>query len=153
MRRLLTNTDFLAGGLFVLFGALFFLSSARFERGSANQMGPGYFPQLLSAALLLMGVIQVVRSARSSGGESASPSAFSVRPVLFVLAAMIVFAATLERIGLVLAAILLVTVAGVVAPGRRWFEVAAAAIGLAAFSALVFVKGLGVYIPLWPELP
>ncbi|MBM6596547.1 tripartite tricarboxylate transporter TctB family protein [Microvirga pudoricolor] len=153
MRRLATSPDFLAGLAFVLFGIGFFAGSLNYEYGSVQEMGPGYFPRVLSASLLVLGLLQVIGAMREAGHGGSMASRLYVRPLIFVLGGMAVFAATLETFGIVVAAMLLVLVAGVVAPDRRWPEVALAAVLLAAFSALVFVKGLGVYMPIWPEMP
>ena len=131
-----------AGAIFVAFGVAFLAASVQFEIGSARQMGPGYFPFVLSVLLVVLGVSQIHVA-----------SAFrrtSARPALFVLGGLAVFAATLEPLGLVLATVLLVAIAGVVAQGRRWIEVGVPAAGLAGFSTVVFVRLLGLPIPVWP---
>jgi hypothetical protein len=150
VKRLATSPDFLAGLTFVLFGIGFFIGSLGYEYGSAQQMGPGYFPRVLSTGLLVLGLLQIVGSTRQEPSVMDRPRLY-VKPLIFVLGGMAIFAATLETFGIVVAAMLLVTIAGIVAPDRRWLEIAAAAAVLAAFSALVFVKGLGVYMPIWPE--
>ena len=161
MKRLLTRPEFLAGVIFTAFGAAFFAASAQFKIGSARQMGPGYFPLVLSAALVVLGAMQIVQSAlrhtrtEGRGPEERGPDndrpAVHIRPAVFVLGGLAAFASTMQPLGLIVASVLLVVIAAVVAQGRRWAEVAATAAVLALFSALVFVKLLGVPMPLWPE--
>src|SRR3546814_4259840 len=53
--------NFVAGALYVSFGALVAIGSASYDLGTAQRMGPGYFP--LALGLLLMGVgLLVARS-------------------------------------------------------------------------------------------
>ena len=84
MRR--TNKQELAAGLLLgAVGAAAILLSRADEMGSASQMGPAYFPTLLGAVLLLLGVLVVIRALRS--GPLPLPS-FAGRPLLLVLAAI-----------------------------------------------------------------
>jgi hypothetical protein len=151
MRRVQITPDLLAGLAFSLFGAGFLIASLHYEYGSAQQMGPGYFPRILSGSLLILGVFQIYQSIRSAGPEEVGWRLFSAKPLIFVLGGMAAFAATLETLGIVLASLILVLTAGIVAPEGRWKELLVASVILATFSALVFVKALGVYMPIWPE--
>jgi putative tricarboxylic transport membrane protein len=156
VKRPLTSGDFLAGAIFTVLGAAFFTASVQFEVGSARQMGPGFFPGVLAGTLMVLGTIQIVQSVRAHsrgeqcGGDRDRPAP-PVRPALCVLGGLAVFAFTLQPLGLIAAAVLLVVFAAVAIPGRRWVEVVAVAGVLACFSALVFVSLLGVPMPLWPE--
>ena len=161
-----------AGVIFAAFGVAFLAASLQLEIGSARQMGAGYFPVFISALLVVLGLTQIIqglRSNRTPAGRAVSgpPRGTPVgRAVLgpprgpdkvratvtlgFVLGGLALFAFTLETLGLVVATILLVVTAGVVAQGRRWNEVGITAAILALVSALVFVRLLGVQMPLWP---
>src|SRR3546814_8507158 len=59
--------NFVAGALYVSFGALVAIGSASYDLGTAQRMGPGYFP--LALGLLLMGVgLLVAASALGAAG-------------------------------------------------------------------------------------
>lgn len=149
--RALSRPDALAGMVFILLGGGFLAISAGYHGGSASEMGPGYFPRLLSLLLIALGLAQVLRTLFSAGGAGGEERpAFHFRPAVFVLGSMAVFALTLQSLGLILASTLLVLTAGTVAPGRRWAEVVIGSLVLAGFCAVVFVKALGVVMPLWP---
>ena len=49
-----------------------------------------------------------------------------------------------------MASLWLVIAGSLADPGGRWRTVLLLAAGLTAFGALVFVKALGVQVPLWP---
>ena len=75
---------------------------------------------------------------------------FYFRPLILIVAAVVVFGILLKPLGLVLALAILV---GVGAFGGFEFkakEVVILYVVLAIFSVLVFVKGLGLPIPIWP---
>jgi len=53
--------DFLTGVLFLFMGLLFYLYSRIYEFGTASNMGPGFYPSLVSGILVLLGIILVVK--------------------------------------------------------------------------------------------
>jgi hypothetical protein len=73
------------------------------------------------------------------------------RPVVFVAASLVIFGLSIERLGLVVSILLLVGVAAVAARGLRLLETLAAALVLIVLSWSIFILGLGLTIPVWPE--
>jgi len=76
---------------------------------------------------------------------------FHFRPLLLVLAAAIIFGYAMKPLGLVLSIALLVFVSALGGHEFKWKEVVVLYIFLAVFSVMVFVKGLSLPFPLWPE--
>jgi hypothetical protein len=114
--------------------------------GTAMRMGPGYVPMALSWCGLAFGAMLLVRALSVAGP---GVGAIAWRPLLAVTAAVAAFMA-IERLGLV-AAILAVTLISCIGDREtRWVQSFALAVLLAAFASLVFVKGLGLPMPLWP---
>jgi hypothetical protein len=72
------------------------------------------------------------------------------RPLAIVVAAIAIFALTLTRLGLAVALPLLIAAICAAGDRFRWREVVLVAAVLTAGSWAVFVKGLGLVIPLWP---
>ena len=64
---------------------------------------------------------------------------------------LLVFAFAMDRLGVVIATMLLVAVGSLAGREFRPFEVAASAIALALLTVVIFVWGLGLPIPVWPE--
>ena len=62
-----------------------------------------------------------------------------------------IFALALERLGLVIAILLLIGVGGLAARDLRPIETLAAALVLIVLSWAIFIFGLGLTIPVWPE--
>ena len=67
------------------------------------------------------------------------------------LAAIAFFGVTIERMGLVIALTGLVLIACAANRGTKFHEALALAFGSAVLSALLFVKALGLSIPIWPS--
>ena len=147
--RIRSPQDFWAG---VLFGGVG-LSAAvyaatHYTIGTAVRMGPAYFPIWVGGLIALLGAVLAIRSLRLDG--PALPP-IHWRPTLSIAAASIAYGYLLKPLGLVIATALLVV--GSAAGGHefRWREVLPLAAALAVFSLGVFVYGLGLPFPLWPE--
>lgn len=73
------------------------------------------------------------------------------RPLVAILASIALFAALFSTLGLVAACIGCVLVAGTATAPVRWAQLFLLGPVLAGFSALLFVKGLGLPFRLWPS--
>jgi hypothetical protein len=54
--------DLISGLLFVVIGVVFFWASMGYTIGTSSNMGPGFFPGLMSALLIFVGVLIFLRS-------------------------------------------------------------------------------------------
>ena len=72
-------------------------------------------------------------------------------PAHFCSSSLVIFALTIERAGMVLSILLLVGVGAFAARGLRPLETFAAAVVLILLSWSIFIVGLGLTIPVWPE--
>ena len=138
--------DFWTCVLYVLFGGIAFWIARDYGFGTASRMGPGYFPTVLSALLVLIGVISLVRSFI----VPAEPlGKFAVKAGFLVILATVLFGVLINRAGLIIALLALVLVSAAASEKFRFeWKAAAGLVVLIAFCALVFVKGLGVPMPL-----
>jgi hypothetical protein len=73
-----------------------------------------------------------------------------LRPLLFVLASVLVFGGLIEWSGLVPATIGMVLVAAAASTDTRWLETTIVGIVLAGAAVLIFVKGLGLTMKILP---
>ncbi len=146
MRSIRNPKDFYAGLIYIVFAAAGILIGRNYSFGTAGRMGPGYFPVVLSFVLLAFGVASVVRSFIQPGDPVGG---LAWKPILLVLGATALFGALIETAGLPIAMIVLVLMSAAASTKFR-FEWGAALglIGLVVFCSLVFVKGLGVPMPL-----
>lgn len=145
VKNALRSKDFAAGVFFLAFGAFFFILGRGYSMGSARSMGPGYFPALLSVLLMIVGVSAILKSMFRAGEKVEH---IAVSKLALVTLSMVAFAFSLRPLGLIAAIVLAVMISGL---GSRKFRVGTYLLlsaGLAAGSSLVFVKFLGLPIPL-----
>ena len=139
---------FASGLLFLAIGLFGMIYGSRYRMGSATQMGPGYFPFVVSAVVALLGMASAATSWHS--GPSVRPMDWHIIPLLCVLAGIAAFGLLVEHAGLVLA------IAAVVVLGcyqrllsRPW-EVLAIGLILIVMSVGLFIHGLGMPWHAWP---
>jgi hypothetical protein len=143
--------DFWAGVLFAVIGIAFAVVVKVYEypMGTASRMGPGFFPFYLGIIMAILGGAIIVESMATIGGPVGK---FAWKPILWILAAVVIFGLIAKWAGLVVAVIALVFISAYGGHEFRWKEVAITAVVLAIFSVLVFVKGLKQPFPIWPSM-
>jgi putative tricarboxylic transport membrane protein len=154
LRRIIARKDVLAGLLFCTVALLGLFLSRDYPIGTALRMGTGYVPRLLCWVLFGLGILVLLQGLRAVDAERprpSSPGASACRPVIFVTASLIIFGLSIERLGLVVSILLLIGVGAVAARGLRVIETVAAALVLILLSWGIFILGLGLTIPVWPE--
>jgi len=95
-------------------------------------------------------LVQGLREAQGARSLS-SGDVSALRPLIFVTASLVSFGVSIERLGLVISILLLIGVGAVAARGLRPLETLAAALVLVVLSWGIFILGLGLTIPVWPE--
>ena len=138
--------DLLAGLIFVAFGLAFAGVSLTYELGSALRMGPGYFPLVLGSLLVLLGMAITVEGLVR--GEDVPIGAIPWRGLLFLTAAVLVFGFAVRRLGMAPALFLSVLLAAFSSERTKPLTALAMAVGLTVLCVLIFVKGLGMPVPL-----
>ena len=145
--RIRSPRDFFAGVIFLLFGLCAVLVGRDYPMGTALRMGAGYFPFVLGALLLILGVVICIQSLVVAGEGL---EAIGWRALSLVLLPIGAFAATVDSIGLVAATILMTVVGAAASPESRWREVVVLTIALLGLSVGVFAYGLGLPFQLLP---
>ena len=142
------SKDFYSGVLFIFLGLTAVLwSVVSYPIGTGVHMGPGIFPIIVGSFLTLFGFIVAARALMSSG-ERIKLS--SPRPLILVLLAVLIFALTVEPLGLVLATLALVFLGAAGGWEFHIREVSVLFLILAATVVGLFVYGLEVPFKLWP---
>jgi hypothetical protein len=151
--HLLARKDVLAGLLFVAVALAGLWLSRDYPIGTALRMGTGYVPRLLCWILLALGTVILVQGLRDGQAERriSFGAGSAWQPVVFVTASLVIFGLTIERLGLVVSILLLIAVGAVAARELRPVETFAAAVVLIVLSWGIFILGLGLTIPVWPE--
>jgi len=144
--RVRSPQDLGAGAVFLLIGAAGAYFGNDLAFGTAARMGPGYFPVLLGWLIIVVGVIVGFRGLTIEGPEI---EPIQLRPLLFVVASILLFGYLIDTIGLGLTAIVLTIVAAYARRDARLGEALLLGAGLALFAVLVFVYALSQPLPAW----
>jgi hypothetical protein len=139
--------DMVVAGVLALTGAFFVWQAARLDLGGVGLPGPGFFPLLLGAALVVLSIAIGIGRWRSSQGEAVE---LGHRDVLIAVAALMAVPLLFEPLGAavtlgLLAAALLTLIARVRLP----LAIAAAGLGMTA-CWYFFEVLLGVSLPAGP---
>lgn len=136
--------DFWAGLIYVFFGSCAIIIARDYNMGSALRMGPAYFPTLLGAALVLIGAISIIRAFFVEGTPIGG---FALKGLSLVVVSVALFGLIVRGAGLVVALPLLVVISALGSSRFRWKPTLVMALGLTIFCVLVFIKGLGIPLP------
>jgi len=149
----IVSRDGISGILLILLGAATLYLNRNLSFGSMTSMGPGFFPRLLSFALVLAGFWIMIRGMIAGrldiGWEDISSAPW--RGLIVVGLSILVFALILETAGMFIASALLVFGSALAARPVRWGEAIIFAIVTSAAVTAIFIGGLQVTIPLWPD--
>lgn len=139
-----STKDFCSGLIYLFFGASAILLGRDYGMGSAVKMGAAYFPTLLGYLLVLIGGLAMVRSFIVKGSPV---GAFAVKSLLMVVGAVVLFGLIVRGAGMAMALPLLVVVSALASRRFAWRPTLLMAVGLTLFCVLVFLKGLGIPLP------
>ncbi len=138
----------LSGLLFAAFGATALWVGASYPVGTAVRMGPGYLPRIVAWGLVALGAAAILRGVLVGGWRL---PAIALRPIAGIALAVLVFAFTIDRLGLFVASVASAIVAAAGDANPRWRQAIAIALGLAIFCSVLFGWALGLAIPVWPR--
>jgi hypothetical protein len=142
---LLASKDFWGGLMLVAVGVAAALIARGYPFGTALRMGPGYFPTVLGGILALFGLYLVAKSLRH---REPIEGGWSLRALVILPLALILFGILMDRAGFIPALAVLIFGSAAASREFRLVEVAALTVCLIAFCVAVFVWGLGLPYPL-----
>jgi hypothetical protein len=137
--------DFWTGVIYIFFGASAVIIARDYGMGTALRMGPAYFPTVLGSLLVVIGVISVIRSLVKQGSPIGR---FGIKGLALVVTSTLSFGLLVKGAGLVVALPILVISSAYASQRFRWSTAIALAAGLTIFCVFVFIKGLGVPLPI-----
>lgn len=143
--------DFWAGMMFIAFGAGFAGYGTRYALGTAERMGPGYFPTVLGILLAVIGLVVAVGGVAGKG-EPERIKKFAWSTLLLIIGPIVLFGLLLDTLGLVACLFMLVVVSSYASHEFGWKAALGNAAVLIGLSLLVFVYLLKLQFPLWPAM-
>jgi len=147
--RIRNETDFWSGVMFIAFGLFFAAFATRYDFGTAQLMGPAYFPAVLGGLLTLVGVL-VALAALGREGEGGKLESFQFAELAWVLGAVLIYAAMLRWAGLLASMVALIMISSFASHEFCWKEAIILSIVMAVITYLVFIIGLKLTIPVLP---
>ena len=156
--KIRSSQDFYSGLMFASVGVAFAIGAEDLQIGSSARMGPGYFPLMLSALMVVLGATLMAKAVTFSRTSPSLMGSWAWRPLLWVIGANLAFgvmlagvrAIHLPPLGLVAAIYALTIIASGAREHFRWREVLPLATVLAAGSYLTFIVLLKLPIAAWP---
>jgi len=144
--NVLLSKDFLAGILYIAFGLLGLWLGRALETGSADAMGPGYFPRIVCALLVAIGALlaatALVRREAVERGR--------LRPFAFITLSCLAFALLLRPLGLILTLVISTLLARLAEGNIRIVPLLLLCLVMVVANVGIFVLALRIVIPLWP---
>ena len=142
------KSTFHSGLLFVIVGLVFSTWATYYKIGSASDIGPGYFPAMLGVILVILGILNLLKSIAT--GETKIPASIAWRPLILILLANILFGVLLPSMGLVVAIFALVIVSSYAMPDTQIKETILLATLLSVVGCIVFAWALSMPLPILP---
>jgi len=137
-----------AGVLLIAIAAAGYYLNQEYTLGSARRMGPGYMPWLVFLLQMGLGAL-IIGLGLFNGPDRLERWAW--RELVLVLAAMIVFALTLERGGLFVAVGAAVLISALGDHTHRPKGVIGLMLFLIALTWWIFIRELDIRVSIWPQ--
>jgi hypothetical protein len=135
------NKDFWAGLMFMLTGIFAIITARHYRLGSALNMGPGYFPIVLSGIMIIFGVIIMLKGLSQSEKISGN---WSVRALILIPFSVVLFGILIDKAGFIPALIALIFISAAAGRDFKVKEVLLLTVILVFISLGVFIWGLGL---------
>ena len=146
-----SQRDFWSGLMFVAIGAGFAIGATNYSMGTSARPGAGYFPLMLSAIMAILGAVVLFKSLTIESADGDAVGSIAWKPLLIIIVSIVVFGLTLERLGMVITVPLLIVISSLAGDEFKLRGVLVNAALLTAGSWAVFIWGLKLTIPLWPN--
>lgn len=148
--KIKSEKDFWSGLMFVVVGVVFAWGATTYSFGSSARPGPGYFPFGLGIILALIGALILFESLtiEVEGGEKIGE--WPLKQSGVILGAVVLFGLLLPKLGMAISLPVLIIVSSLASGEFNWKEVLLNSAILTVGSWGIFIKGLGLTIPLWP---
>jgi uncharacterized membrane protein len=145
MPGILASKDFWSGVMLIAIGVAAVLIAKDYPFGTALRMGPGYFPIMLGAILVLFGLYLAVKGVLANDRIAGN---WSLRALIIVPLSLVLFGVLMDRAGFIPAIVVLIFGSAAAGTEFKLVEVALLTVVLTVFCTAVFIWGLGLPYPL-----
>ncbi len=138
----LERKDFWSGVMLIAIGGGALFIARNYQFGSSLRMGPGYFPVILSAALVMFGVYFASQGLRNRGEKL--EGSWSLRALIVLPLSLVVFGLLIDRAGFIPAMLALIIGSAAGSTQFKLTEVLLFSVFMTAMCVVVFVWALGL---------
>lgn len=142
------HRDIAGGMLMTAIGLFIIVFAQRYQIGTMDNMGPGYFPLALGVLLSLFGLMIAIPAFFRTG----RPITVNWRGYLFVVGSLLFYALTLRTLGLLLSTGMAVLLSSLASPVLTLKGRLVLIVCVVAIIYVVFILGLNMRLPLWPSV-
>jgi putative tricarboxylic transport membrane protein len=146
--RVQNPQDVYGGMALILIALTAFVASNDLPGMRGFAFGPGTAPRLFAFTLAILSLGVVVGGLLTAGPDV---SGYKIRGVIFIIGAILSFAATIRPLGLVIASFSCMVICAAAAEDVKWRETVIVAAAVTAFCAVLFPYGLNLPFQLWPR--
>ncbi len=148
--RIKSQRDFASGVMFIVVGVSFAVGALNYNFGDSARPGAGFFPFGLGTLLAVLGAIVLFASLTIESEDGDPIGAIAFKPLIIILGSVVLFGLALPPLGLVVSLPLLIILASMAGDEFHWGSAILSSVFLTVLSWAVFVKGLGLTLPMWP---
>ena len=149
--KIKSQKDFWSGLMFVVVGIGFAWGATSYSFGNSARPGPAYFPFGLGLILALLGALVLFKALtiEVEGGDRIG--GWPLKQLGLILGAVVLFGLALPKLGMAGSLPLMIFVSSLASGALHVKDVLINCVVLTLGSWLIFIKGLGLTIPLWPS--
>lgn len=138
------DRDLVRGIYLAVIALAFGLTAWGYPHGTLGRAGPGFFPLVISGALLLIAILTIIRSRF----KQRQPFEFNYKNIGLILLGLGAFAGVSELINMIAGILVMVFLVSYAGRSHSWSRSLKVAAGLIAV-AFAFQKLLGLNLPLY----
>ncbi|WP_321574839.1 tripartite tricarboxylate transporter TctB family protein [Paraburkholderia franconis] len=148
------NKDYYGGALLLVIGMYVTLVGRTYERGTLNQMGPGFFPVVLGLLLSVLGIIVALGARRGSTDSTEekehndAPRTADWRGWLCIIFSIVAFVVFSQYFGFIPASFATVFISAMGDRENTWKSAFVLAVLATVFGVIVFEYALKIQLPM-----
>ena len=148
--KIKSEKDFWSGLMFIVVGIGFAWGALNYSFGTSARPGPAYFPFGLGIFQAALGAVLLFKALtfEVEGGDPIGP--WPIKQGAIIIGSVVLFGLALPKLGMAIALPLLIGVGSLASGEFRIKEVLMNCAILTVASWAIFIKGLGLTLPLWP---
>ena len=148
--KIKSQKDLWSGLMFIVVGLGFAWGALNYSFGSSARPGPAYFPFGLGILTAVLGAVLLFGALTIETDDGEPIGQWPLKQMGLILGAVVLFGLLIPKVGMAVALPMLIGISSLASGEFHWKEVLINSIVLTIGSWGIFIKGLGLIIPLWP---